>query len=84
MLLEDLPADEQAQPGAMRLGREKGLEQPAAVGDRDPPAVVLDAQDEPAVFGPGCHVDPPLVVGRVDRVQDQVEHHLGQVVAHHQ
>ena len=30
------------------------------------------------------HVDMPLVVGRVDRVQDEVEDHLGQVVAHHE
>ena len=51
-LLEDLPADEQAQPGAVRLGGEERLEQPAAVGQRDPPAVVLDGQHQPAVFDP--------------------------------
>ena len=42
-VLEDLPADEQPQPGAVRLGGEERLEEPAAVGQRDPPAVVLDA-----------------------------------------
>ncbi len=48
-VLEDLPADEQPQPGAMRLGGEERLEEPAAVGQRDPPAVVLDGQDQPVV-----------------------------------
>ena len=49
-VLEDLPADEQPQPGAMRLGGEERLEQPAAVGQRDPAAVVLDAQDQPVAL----------------------------------
>ena len=35
-LLDDLPADEQAQPGPVRLGREVRLEEPAAVGQRIP------------------------------------------------
>ena len=66
----------------MRLGGEEGLEQPAAVGQRDPPAVVLDAQHEPVGLDMGLDVDPPLVLGRVDRVQDEVEHDLGEVIAH--
>ena len=81
-LLEDLPADKQAQTGAVGLGGEERLKQPAAVGDRDPSPVVLDAQDQPALFGPGVHVDPPLVVRGVDRVENQVEDDLGQVITH--
>ena len=82
IVFEDLPADEQPQARAVGLGREEGLEEPAAVGDRDASTVVFDRQDKPALFGPGGHMDPSLVVGRVDRVQDQVQDDLGQVVAH--
>ncbi len=73
IFFQDLPADEEAQTGAVRLGREERLEEPASVGDRDAAAVIVDGQHKPAVFGPGGHVISSLVVGRVDRVQDEVQ-----------
>ena len=68
-VLQDPPAHEQSQSRAVGFGREERLKQPAAVGDRDSSAVVNDRKDEPTVECVGVHVDLPLVVGRVDRVQ---------------
>ena len=82
MVFQDLPADEQTQSGAVGLGGEERLEEPAAIGDRDAAAVVFDGQDEPAVFDRGRrHGCVPDRRSRRSRSR-QVEDDLSQVVAH--
>ena len=81
MIFEDLSAHEQPQARAVGLGREEGLEQPATVGDRNASTVVGDSQDKAALFRLGGHMNMALGVGRVDRVQDEVQDDLSQVIA---
>src|SRR5947209_666693 len=57
LLFYEAARHEQPQPGAVRLGREVGLKQFAAVGGSDAAAVVLHFEDQGVARLPAAHGD---------------------------
>ena len=83
VVVHQLARHEQAQAGAVLLRREIGLEQPAGVLRRDAAAVVAHASTStPPGRRVDAQLDPAVAVGGVDGVEDQVEEHLHELVAH--
>ena len=82
ILLDDVSADEQPQSGPRLLRGEVGGEHTVAVFGGDPLAIVADVDPQFAAADRRLNLDRPPLLGGIHRVQDQVEKHLDQLVAH--
>src|SRR5689334_11590003 len=79
MRFDDLAADRQAEPHALRLGRDEGLEQPRRHLRLDAGAGIGDPRERHAVLAAPCRQNKlPTFAGlhRLYRVAHQVQYHL--------
>jgi len=84
VLPHDLGRDEQPEPGAASglLRREEGLEDVLAIRRRDAEARVADSDFHFPLIWPGAgrHLDPSAGGRGVDRIHQEVENHLLELV----
>src|SRR5690606_14184825 len=74
VVLDDLPREHEADPGAGRLRREE--RHPEIVRSRDPGAVILDLRHEHAAGFAPPNSNAALLPGRLDGILQQVDQHL--------
>ena len=84
MLLHKLARHEQTKPRTVCFGREIRLKQLRQMLRRDPAAIVAHAHFNAAGLGGHIQFNAAIAVGHVDRIEDEIEKDLHELIAYRQ